>query len=325
MKGLFTRYCFLTMLFLFTGFTSQTFSQQDYIHHNKVIAKLEAGKLVTGIWGLSLSLSNARSIIEYNGYPSQDDAINKPMIDFILIAMEHYPYDISQVRAFTLGLNSRKEALVKDNLQPSPATFIRLPVEGSDPVHAMIKQVLDVGVHGVVIPHVHTPEEVLKIVKACRYVRPENSRYQNPRGNRGYSPAIAAYLWGLTNAEYYRHADVWPLNPEGDIMVIIMIEDTEGVHNINEIIKVPGISAVFFGPGDYSVSSGTFGGDTHEVDEALNTVKDACDSSGIPFVGFANIETIDTKLEENYKMLIIGSDIDKSGRAEKVLEYLRGL
>lgn len=116
-----------------------------------------------------------------------------------------------------------------------------------------------------------------------------------------------------------------PLNPEGDIMVIIMIEDTEGVQNINEIIKVPGISAVFFGPGDYSVSSGTFGGDTHEVDEALNTVKDACDSSGIPFVGFADIETIDTKLEENYKMLIIGSDIDKSGRAEKVLEYLRGL
>ena len=312
------------ILFLLLLIPSCALSQKNYIHLNKVIAKLEKGKLVTGIWCLSLSLSNARSIIQYNGFPSQEEAINKPMIDFILVAMEHYPYDIRNLRTFLVGLNSKKEVLTKGNLQPSLATFVRLPVEGNDPVHAMIKQVLDVGVHGIVIPHVRTPDEVLKIVKACRYIQPEDSPYKNPEGNRGFSPAICSYLWGLTGVEYTKRADVWPLNPRGDIMVIIMIEDKEGVKNIEEIVKVPGIGAIFFGPGDYSFSSGNFGNtQASEVTDALNKVKNACDAAGIPFVGFANTENIARKVKENYKMLIIGSDIDKTGGAHDVLEYLR--
>jgi 4-hydroxy-2-oxoheptanedioate aldolase len=299
------------------------FSQNNFLHFNKVIAKLQAGKTVTGIWSLSQSLSNARSIIEFNGFPSQEESMNRPMIDFILIAMEHYPYDITKLRTFLVGLNSRREVLTKGNLQPSLATFVRLPVEGSDPVHAMIKQVLDVGVHGVVIPHVRTADEALKIVKACRYVRPDDSPYTEPQGNRGYSPAICSYLWGVPSEEYYQRADVWPLNPEGDLMVIIMIEDPEGVKNINEILKVPGIGAVFFGPADYTVSSGNFGKSTDETDMALYKVKNACNNAGIPFVGFADVNNIDQRIKEKFNMLIIGSDIDKSGNASKVLDYLR--
>ncbi|MBN1293625.1 MAG: hypothetical protein JXB48_17425 [Candidatus Latescibacteria bacterium] len=310
-------------VFYIVSMSFSAFSEQDYLHLNKVVAKLEAGKLVTGIWSLSTSLSNARSIIEYNGFPSQEEAINKPMIDFLVVAMEHYPYDISALRGFTAGLNSKREVLAKGNLQPNLSIFVRLPVEGGDPVHAMIKQVLDIGAHGIVIPHVQTAEEAEKIVKACRYVRPENSPYRNPRGNRGFSPAVASYLWGISNDEYYRRADVWPLNPEGDIMVIIMIEDIDGVNNIDSIVKVPGIGAIFFGPADYTVSSGAYGTVTDKADKALQKVKNACDTAGITFVGFAGIDNIAQLSQEKNRMLIIGSDIDKSGRAEKVLEYLR--
>ena len=63
------------------------FSQQPDGHLNKVVSKLEKGKLVTGIWVQSLSLSNAMSIIEYNGFPSQEEALTKPMIDFVLMAI----------------------------------------------------------------------------------------------------------------------------------------------------------------------------------------------------------------------------------------------
>ena len=321
MKKKFFLICITTIFF--AGMSYSAYGEQKYLHLNKVVAKLEAGKLITGIWCLSRSLSNARSITEYNGYPNQEEAINKPMIDFLVVAMEHYPYDISELRAFTLGLNSKREVLAKGNLQPNLSIFVRLPVEGGDPVHAMIKQVLDVGAHGVVIPHVQNAEEAEKIVKACRFVRPKESPYQNPRGNRGFSPAIASYLWGISNDEYYRRADVWPLNPEGDIMVIIMIEDIEGVKNIDSIAQVPGIGAIFFGPGDYSVSSGIYGGDAEEVDKALQKVKATCDRAGIPFVGFANIDNIAQLGREKNRLLIIGSDIDKTGRSEKVLEYLR--
>ena len=313
----------LMLSFLLTAHVSPRAGADDgYLHLNKVIDKLERGKLVTGIWCLSRSLSNARSIVGYNGYPSYEESLNRPMIDFLVVAMEHYPYDISALRAFTLGLTSRREVLAKGNLQPNCAIFVRLPVEGADPVHAMIKQALDVGAHGVVIPHVRTADEASKIIRACRFVRPLDSPYLEPEGDRGFSPAICSYLWGVTSEEYYERADTWPLNPQGDIMAIVMIEDREGVANVDDIVRVPGIGAVFFGSADYTVSAGRYGDPDFDVDEALETVKRACDRADVPFVGFANADTIAELGKEKNRMLIIGSDIDHSGRVAAVLDYL---
>ena len=299
-------------------------SQEDFIHLNKVAAKLERDKLVTGIWVQSVNLSNAIGIIEFNGYPTDEQALNRPMIDFILIEMEHEPYDISELRTFLLGLNSKREVLIRGNLQPSVTVFVRVPVEGADDVHAQIKQVLDIGVHGVVIPHVRTAEEALKIVKACRYIQPKDSIIKKPVGTRGASPWVCAYLWGLTLPEYVQRADVWPLNPKGDIMAIIMIEDEMGVKNIDEILKVPGIGAVIFGPYDYSFASGNYGNsNAEEVQEALKKVKLACDKANVPLVGFANSGNINEMIKENYKMLLVGTDIDNSGDVGKVFDILR--
>jgi len=315
---------YIIILILLLIMQTMVTAQEDYVHLNKVVAKLELNKLVTGIWVQSANLSNAIGIIEYNGYPNEEEALNKPMIDFILIEMEHEPYDISQLREFLLGLNSKREVLIRGNLQPSLAVFVRIPMEGFESVHWQIKQVLDIGVHGFVVPHVQTPEETRKIVKAARYIQPESSPKREPAGNRGASPWICSYLWGLTMPEYLEHADVWPLNPKGDIMAIIMIEDKEGVENIEEILKVPGIGAVIFGPYDYSFASGNFG-DTEalEVKTALKKVKNACDFANVPLVGFANPSNIEKMIEENYKMLLIGTDVDNSGGPGKVLDILR--
>lgn len=311
----------LVLVFLFP---LSSHSQQKSIHLNKVVAKLERNQLVTGIWVQSTSLSSAIGIIEYNGYPTEEEALTKPMIDFVLIEMEHEPFDVSHLRTFLLGLNSKREVLVRKNLQPSLAVFVRLPVEGHDPVHAQIKQALDMGVHGVVIPHVQTAEEALKIVKACRYIQPLESSYPEPKGNRGASPWICSYLWGLTLPEYVQHADVWPLNPSGDIMAIIMIEDEVGVKNIGSILEVPGLGAVIFGPYDYSFSSGSFG-DTGApaVKAAWEKVKEACDRANVPLIGFAGVDDIEAKVKENYRMLLIGTNVDISGGPGKVLDILR--
>jgi len=298
-------------------------SQESYIHLNKVIEKLEKGKVVAGIWSLSQNLPTARGIVEFNGFPNQKEAIEKPMIDFLVVAMEHYPYDITQLRTFMAGLISRREVIAKGSIQPNLACFVRIPSDGSEPVHALIKQVLDVGAHGVVVPHVRNAEEALKIVRACRYQRPAHASQKEPQGTRGFSPTICSYIWGVTIDEYYDRADVWPLNPLGDIMVIIMIEDPEGVKNIDDIIKVPGIGAIFFGPADYTVSSGNYGNRDFDVSIPLNVVKRACDKAGIPFVAFANEHDIEKKMQDNPTMFIIGSDTDLGGSASKVLDYLR--
>ena len=57
------------------------------------------------------------------------------------------------------------------------------------------------------------------------------------------SLALAA-AWGISTAEYERRADVWPLNPEGDLLAIPMIETLEGLKNVDEIAATPGIAAI---------------------------------------------------------------------------------
>ena len=299
-------------------------SQEGYVHFNKVVAKLEKQKLVTGIWVQGVSLSTAIGIVEFNGYPDTKASLDRPMIDFVLVEMEHEPFDVTELRTFLLGLSSRREVLVKGNLQPSLAVFVRLPVEGNEPVHAAIKQVLDLGVHGVVIPHVRSREEARRIVQACRYPQPRGGPYEKPVGTRGASPWLCAYLWGLTMPEYVERADVWPLNPQGDLMAIIMIEDEDGVRNIDSILKVPGIGAVIFGPYDFSFASGKAGqSDDPAVVDAAKKVKAACDRAGVPFVGFANPANIEELLNENYRMLLVGTNVDLSGGAGRVLDILR--
>jgi 4-hydroxy-2-oxoheptanedioate aldolase len=299
-------------------------SQEGSIHLNKVVAKLEKQKLVTGIWVQGVSLSTAIGIVEFNAYPDTEASLDSPMIDFILVEMEHEPFDVTELRTFLLGLSSRREVLVKGSLQPSLAVFVRLPVEGNEPVHAGIKQVLDLGVHGVVIPHVRSRDDALRIVQACRYPQPKGHPYEKPVGTRGASPWLCAYLWGLTMPEYVERADVWPLNPRGDLMAIIMIEDEEGVRNVDSVLKVPGIGAVIFGPYDYSFAAGKPGqSDDPAVGEAMNKVKKACDRAGVPFVGFANPANIEGLLKDNYRMLLVGTNVDLSGGVGQVLDILR--
>ncbi len=310
----------LLLLICTTSFTQEL----PKIHLNPIIAKLEKNQIVTGIWVSSLHPSNALGLVQYNGYPNIEEALTKPKIDFILMDMEHEPFEMTELRNFLLALNSKREVFIKGNLQPNIATLVRVPTDGDQPVHAYIKQVLDIGVHGVVVPHVRTAEDAKKIVKACRYVQPKDSKIKEPTGTRGASPWLCSYLWGLAMEEYVQRADVWPLNPDGDILAIIMIEDEEGVKNINEILKVKGIGAVIFGPYDFSFSSGYFGKSDHpEVIKNWNEVKKACDDFNVPLVGFANPENIKDKLKENYKMLLIGHDASHNGSYQKVLEIMR--
>jgi 4-hydroxy-2-oxoheptanedioate aldolase len=124
--------------------------------------------------------------------------------------------------------------------------------------------------------------------------------------------------------EYVKHADVWPLNPRGDLMAVIMIEDGDGVRNVDSILKVPGIGAVIFGPYDYSFAAGKPGqSDDPVVVEAMKKVKSACDRAGVPFIGFANPANIEELLKDNYRMLLIGTSVDISGGAGRVLDILR--
>src|SRR4029077_548705 len=74
-------------------------------------------------------------------------------------------------------------------------------------------------------------EQALLAVRNMRYPQRKTSKYPDPPGLRGYAPGVAVWWWGVSAAEYERRADLWPLNPDGNLLAIMMIETTEGLKN----------------------------------------------------------------------------------------------
>jgi 4-hydroxy-2-oxoheptanedioate aldolase len=177
--------------------------------------------------------------------------------DGVVFEMEHGAYDNRTLRDCLQYLLNRRQIVESGTLAPAVTPMVRIPPNGSEMNQWVAKQVLDSGVFGIVWPHISTVEEARNAVASCRYARPAGAPRYEPAGQRGDAPAYAARYWGLTQQEYYDRADVWPLDPKGEIFVAIMCEDVVGLKNLPRILKeVPGIGAVIIGEGDLSQNLG---------------------------------------------------------------------
>ena len=87
---------------------------------------------------------------------------------------------------------------------------------------------------------IDTKEQLSHALQYMRYPQQKTSKYPHPLGLRGYGPGNAVFAWGISSAEYQRRADLWPLNPEGDLLAIAMVETAAALKNVNEIASVPG-------------------------------------------------------------------------------------
>src|SRR5215469_12997979 len=164
--------------------------------------------------------------------------------DAVVYEMEHNAYDIRAFRDCLQYMLNRRQIAQAGSLAPAVAPFARIPPNGGEKAQFHAKQVLDLGAYGIIWPHISAVEQAYNAVAACRYPRLKNKPLYEPAGIRGDGPTQAVRYWGLTQQDYYERADVWPLNPRGEIFVILMIEDTEGINNLKDILKnVPGIGA----------------------------------------------------------------------------------
>ncbi len=177
--------------------------------------------------------------------------------DGVVFEMEHGAYDIRGLRDCLQYLLNRQQIVASATLAPAVTPMVRIPPNGAEMNQWIAKQVLDQGVYGIVWPHISTVEEARNAVASCRYARPAGAPRYQPAGQRGDAPANAARYWGISQQEYYQRADVWPLDPNGEILVAIMCEDVVGLKNLPTILKeVPGIGAVIIGEGDLSQNLG---------------------------------------------------------------------
>jgi 4-hydroxy-2-oxoheptanedioate aldolase len=227
--------------------------------------------------------------------------------DGIVFEMEHGPYDIRALRDALQYMLNRQQLVQRGTLAPAVTPIVRIPPNGGERNQWIAKQVLDSGVYGVVWPHVSTVEEARNAVQACRYPRPSSAPNYEPAGMRGDAPNTAARYWGLSNQEYYQKADVWPLAPDGEIMVVIMCEEARAIKNLPKMLdEVPGIGAVLIGEGDLSQDLGYPRQYEHPtvasaIEEILAICKDKNVVCGHPHVDSKNVEKV---LEMGFRWLM---------------------
>lgn len=181
--------------------------------------------------------------------------------DMIIYDMEHGgPLDFGALQAFMHGL---VDGGPTKSGHRTPAVVPQLPVGGLDPTtmmanYWMFTQLLDMGCHGVHLCHARDPRAIEVMVQAVRYPfnRVGTAVDEGLRGSGGQGHA--AEIWGIPVQEYLRKADPWPLNPDGELLLGIKIEDKYALANTEESSAVPGVGFSEWGPGDMGMSLGYF-------------------------------------------------------------------
>jgi 4-hydroxy-2-oxoheptanedioate aldolase len=271
-----------------TGIVS---AQSEPRHLNPVIEKLATGKPFFGVQTGDLSLENARSLARAD-------------IDYVYLEMEHGPMDFEGLHHFTVGMIDKATILKKGNAQPNVAIFARFAPYGREQAQWFVKQALDIGLMGVIFNGIDNREQALLAVRNMRYPQQRNSKYPEPPGLRGYAPGGAVWWWGISEAEYVRRADLWPLNPDGDLLAIMMIETSEGLKNADAIASVPGVGAIFVGAGaDLSQYLGV-ARNSAELEQGFQTILKACLAHNVACgVTALNGSDIVKRLAEGWKMI----------------------
>ena len=180
--------------------------------------------------------------------------------DYISYDMEHAPFDVK-------GLQDYMKGLVKGGPTKSghrtPAVIVNVPVTGTDAATIranawMFTQVLATGVHGIMLCHADDPGAVRAFIEAVRFPNHMQGVGKNlSDGRRGaHGTPNASQIWGVTQDEYVQKADAWPLNPDGELLLGLKLEDKYALENADANLKVPGVGFAEWGPGDMALSLG---------------------------------------------------------------------
>ena len=165
--------------------------------------------------------------------------------------------------------------------------MVRVP--WNDP--SMVMRCLDAGAYGIICPMVNTKEECEKFVSACRYA---------PRGNRSFGPARAKIYGG---DDYLEYADNTLLN-------FAMIETSEAVDNLDKILSVEELDAVYVGPSDLAITMGYLPGVYEkEVEDCISYIVKTCKKKNIKAgIHCPNGKSVKERFDIGYNLGTISAD-----------------
>ncbi len=185
-------------------------------------------------------------------------------------------------------------------------TLLRIP----DATPEYFKRALDTGCSGIIVPLVNSADAARAVVSQSKYP---------PLGTRSVGPG-RAQGYGLRFSEYFQTAN-------DKTAVVIQIEHKDAVANLEEILAVPGIDAVFIGPYDLSASMGLLGQLNHpDVLATIESIRAACRRVHMPFaILCGNAEQARRELQAGASFLAVGTDLlHMAASVHATLQAIRG-
>jgi len=233
-------------------------------------------KLRTALINNELSLGTWLQI----GHPAIAEILANVGYDWICVDMEHGTIDLESMTHVFRAIEANGSVPV-----------VRLPK--NDPI--WISRSLDAGAMGLIIPMVNSVEEIEHVIRCAKYP---------PRGERGYGYS-RANMYGMKFEEYIKSAN-------NEIAIIAQIEHKNGIENLDAIMQVPDLDAVFIGPLDLSGSYGKTGQlDCPEMRDALKRYLDACKKHGKcagTHIVRSDDDSVKRAIKQGYRLIALGVD-----------------
>lgn len=236
------------------------------------------------------------------------EAMGQPASDYIFDGVMEHDFDggyatFSQFVAGAKGAGLLQTTPVKRLRYP---LVVKTPEIAPDPAKARerIAKQLDLGVSTIVFVGAESAKEVEEGLKMMRY--------KSHGGTRPESVGDAPALWGMSEQEYREKADLWPLNPKGELVNWTIVESKEGLAHVREIAAVKGISVLFPGAGTLrGVFSSTDANGKRVTDEvawegAIQQVLAACKEFKVACGYPANLGDVEMRMKQGFSVFVIG-------------------
>jgi 4-hydroxy-2-oxoheptanedioate aldolase len=182
--------------------------------------------------------------------------------------------------------------------------IVKAPEIAPDPVKvgAQIGRQLNLGVSGVMFVSVESADEVRQGLAAMRFASKGGTR----SGDAGAAPK----MWGMSEAEYKAKADLWPLNPDGELINWTIVESKAGLARVREIAAVKGIGVLWPGAGTLrQVFSREVDGkrtlDEAAWEAAIQHVLAACKEFNVACGYPASANDIELRMKQGFSVFVV--------------------
>ena len=281
---------------------------------NRIITLLEQKKPVFGVYWPGNPSGRGRA-----GAPPPAEVAPKAPAEFAREALAYHDADFLFSGALEGGMD-RGYAPVNDFVKAtvdavsqtrarfmsaSTPLVVKVPKISADRAKATadISRALNLGVSGLMFVEVESADEVRAGLAAMRF--------KSKGGTRADDTGDAPANWGMSDDRYKQKADLWPLNPDGELINWTIVESKEGLKHVREIAAVKGIGVLWPGAGTLrgvfstTNAAGERVVDTAAWENAIQQVLAACKEFNVPCGFPASANEIEMRMKQGFSVFVM--------------------